>query len=277
MLTDYVNRMRANSIAWFTGDQAYFAGENQRLAGEYKAATGRSLNYKNGLWYEEGSSQPLYDLAKEQSARDQIGNAVVAAMKANSELWKSADGSGKTDLEKKNEDLAANLANFLGKQITKTRAGVWMLGNTPLFDVKKFHTGGIVGGAKTLRQSEVMALLQKGEAVLDEKRETALYKTVDFVQLLSDKIGHAIDRGRLSSLLGGTGASFAASAVPALAGGIGTMNFSPTIQITFANTGDMSESQARKYGSIAAESALQQLKAAFSQRGVGALGNSTLK
>lgn len=277
VLSDYVNRMRANSIAWFTGDQAYLAGENQRLAGEYKAATGRSLNYKNGLWYEEGSSQPLYNLAKEQSARDQIGNAVVAAMKANSELWKSADGSGKSDLERKNEDLAAKLANFLGKQITKTKAGVWMLGNTPLFDVKKFHTGGIVGGAKTLRQSEVMALLQKGEAVLDEKRETALYKTVDFVQLLSDKIGHAIDKGRLSSLLGGTGASFAASAVPALAGGIGTMNFSPTIQITFANTGDMSESQARKYGNIAAESALQQLKAAFSQRGVGALGNSTLK
>lgn len=273
VLTDYISRMRANSLAWFTSDnQASYASANQSLAQEYKAATGNTLTYKNGSWFQNGSSTPIYTLSA-----DEVGNAIRSAMQANSAAWNSASEDDKRRLSKENEELAKRLAAFTGKPVTKTQAGVWMYGGIPLYSVTKFHTGGIVGGAKTLRQSEVMALLQKGEAVLDEKRETALYKTVDFVQMLSDKIGHAIDRGRLSSLLGGTGASFAASAVPSLAGGIGTMNFSPTIQITFANTGDMSESQARKYGSIAAESALQQLKAAFSQRGVGALGNSTLK
>lgn len=273
VLTDYISRMRANSLAWFTSDnQASYASANQSLAQEYKAATGNTLTYKNGSWFQNGSPTPIYTLSV-----DEVGNAIRSAMQANSAAWNSASEDDKRRLSKENEELAKRLAAFTGKPVTKTQAGVWMYGGIPLYSVTKFHTGGIVGGAKTLRQSEVMALLQKGEAVLDEKRETALYKTVDFVQLLSDKIGHAIDRGRLSSLLGGTGASFAASAVPALAGGIGTMNFSPTIQITFANTGDMSESQARKYGNIAAESALQQLKAAFSQRGVAALGNSTLK
>lgn len=272
-----IDQMRANSIAWFTGDQEFLSGENQRLANDYRAATGRSLNYRNGFWYEEGSSTPIYDLSKDQAARNQIGNAVVAAMKTNSALWKSSDQATRKELEKKNEDLAAKLANFLGRPITKTQGGVWMMGNTPLYEITKFHTGGIVGGRGSLRQNEIMALLRKGEAVLDERREQALYKTVDFVQILSDKIGRVIDRGRLSSLLEGTGSSFPKNTLPALAGGIGTMNFAPTVQVTITGAGDLDETTARKYGSIAADSVLQQLKNAFSQRGVSAAGNSILK
>ena len=274
---DIIDRMRANSIAWFTGDQAFLAGENQRLANDYKAATGKKLDYKNGLWYEEGSSTPIYNLAKDQAARNQIGNAVVAAMKSNSEAWKTADASQRPQIEQRNEDLAAKLANFLGIPITKTKAGVWMLGDTPLYNVTKFHTGGIAGGVRSIKQSEVLALLQKGEAVLDEKREQGLYKVVDFVQILSDKIGKAIDAGRITSILNGTAPIMQNFGTPALAGGIGTMNFSPTINVTIAGAGDLNESTARKYGSIAADKVLEQLKDAFGQRGVSNVGNGILK
>lgn len=273
---DIIDRMRANSIAWFTGDHDYYSGENNRLAEDYRAATGKKLNYKNGLWYEEGSSTPIYDLSKDQAARNQIGAAVVATMKANSEMWKTADPSQRPDIEKRNERLAAELANFLGIPITKTKSGVWMLGDTPLYSVTKFHSGGIAGGG-TARQNEVMALLKKGEAILDDKREEALYKTVDFVQVLSDKIGRVIDAGRISSLLNGTAPLMRNYGTPALAGGIGTMNFSPTVNVTIAGAGDLSESTARKYGNIAADSVLEQLKNAFSQRGVSSVGNGILK
>ena len=271
--TNYIEKMRANSLAWFTAEnQGYYASENQRLAEEYKAATGNTLNYKNGSWYQNGSSTPIYTLS-----RDEVGNAVVAAMKANSAAWKNASSTEQTQLARMNEMLAKRLSDFLGVPITKTPAGVWMLGNTPLYDVQKFHSGGIAGGRGSIKQNEIMALLRKGEAVLDEKRERALYKTVDFVQILSDKIGHAIDKGRLSALLEGTGASFPKSAIPVLDGGVGTMNFSPTVQVTITGAGDLDESTARKYGSIAADTVLQQLKNAFSQRGVSATGNSILK
>ena len=274
--TNYRNRMYENSLAWYTADNpAFFAAENQRLAKEYEGVTGNRLTHdtKSGYWYENGSSDPFYTLD-----RNEVGMAVVAAMKANSGAWKGADPSTQRQLAARNQELADRLASFLKKPITKTAAGVWMLGNTPLYEVTKFHTGGIVGGRGSLRQNEVMSLLKKGEAVLDERREEALYKTVDFVQMLSDKIGHVIDKGRLSSLLAGTGASFPKGVLPALAGGgIGTMNFAPTIQVTIAGAGDLTEAAARKYGNIAAESALAQLKNAFTQRGVSAPGNSILK
>lgn len=273
-LTNYIDRMRANSLAWFTAeDQGYYEQDNRNAAAEYKAATGNTLNYKNGSWYQNGSSSPIYTLS-----RDEVGNAVVAAMKANSAAWKNASGSEQTQLSRMNETLAKRLSDFLGVPITKTPGGVWMLGNTPLYEVTKFHTGGIVGGRGSLRQNEVMALLKKGESVLDEKREQALYKTVDFVQVLSDKIGRAIDKGKLSSLLSGTSQTITKNLVPALAGGgIGTMNFSPTISVTIAGAGDLNESTARKYGTIAANTALEQLKSAFTQRGISAAGNSILK
>lgn len=277
-VSGYINRMRANSLAWFTSDNPdALAAENKAIAKELEGATGEKLSYNNskGVWT-LSDGRTAYSLSDLGDLTDrEVGHAVVSAMKANSAAWGSASESERRRLEEKNNDMAKRLSGFLGKPITKTAAGVWMIGGEKLYDI--YHRGGIAGGRGTVKQNEVMALLEKGEAVLDERRESALYKTIDFVQMLSDKIGHAIDKGRISSLLAGTGRSFPAMALPALAGGVGTMNFAPTVQVTIAGAGDLSESTARKYGSIAADTVLEQLKSAFTQRGVSASGNSILK
>lgn len=271
-IANYTNQMRANSLAWFTAkDPTVYEAANRNLAAQYKQETGTSLTYNNGSWYQSGSTTPLYTLS-----RDEVGQAVVAAMKANSAAWKNADSATQTQLANTNEDLAKRLAYFLGVQITKTPGGVWMLGNTPLYDVKKFHSGGIVGNG-TIKQNEVMAILKKGESIIDDKREDALYKAIDFVQILSDKIGRVIDKGGLSSLLTGNSLSLTSRATPAVAGGIGSMNFAPTVNIVISGGEGLNESTARKYGNIAADSVLTQLKSAFSQRGISTIGNGILK
>lgn len=271
-ITNYTNRMRANSLAWFTAENpSVYAQENQRLAKEYQQQTGTSLTYNNGSWYQSGSTTPLYQLS-----RDEVGHAVVEAMKANSAAWNNSDYNTQMKLAQTNEDLAKRLSSFLGVQITKTPGGVWMLGATPLYDVRKFHSGGIAGGNGTIKQNEIMAILKKGESVLDSKREEALYKTIDFVQILSDKIGRVIDKGGISSLLTGNSLSLMAPMGRAVAGGIGTMNFAPTVNVTISG-GNLSDENARKYGSIAADTVLDQLKTAFTKRGISATGNGILK
>lgn len=271
-VTNYANRMRENSLAWFTAENpAAYAQENQRLAREYQQQTGTALTYNNGSWYQSGSTTPLYTLS-----RDEVGHAVVEAMKANSAAWNNSDYTTQAHLAQMNEDLAKRLSSFLGVQITKTPGGVWMLGSTPLYEVRKFHSGGIAGSRGTMKQNEVMAILKKGESVLDSKREEALYKTIDFVQILSDKIGHAIDRGGISSLLSGGAMSLMTPASRAIAGGIGTMNFAPTVNVMVSG-GNMSDENARRYGNIAADAVLDQLKTAFTKRGISTAGNGILK
>ena len=44
-----------------------------------------------------------------------------------------------------------------------------------------------------------MALLEKGEAVLDDEKQKAMYKAVDFVSTLAQKLGNAVDVSRLFS------------------------------------------------------------------------------
>lgn len=271
-ITNYTNQMRANSLAWFTAENpSVYAQENQRLAKEYQQQTGTSLTYNNGSWYQSGATTPLYQLS-----RDEVGHAVVEAMKANSAAWNNSDYNTQMKLAQTNEDLAKRLSSFLGVQITKTPGGVWMLGATPLYDVRKFHSGGIAGGNGTIKQNEIMAILKKGESVLDSKREEALYKTVDFVQILSDKIGRVIDRGGLSSLLGGGAMSLFAPMGRAVASGVGTMNFAPTVNVTISG-GNLNEENARRYGNVAADAVLDQLKTAFTKRGISAAGNGILK
>lgn len=267
-----IDSMRANSLAWFTAaNPDEYAQRNAGLAKEYADLTGDKLSYDNGSWYKSDGSL-LYELT-----HDEVGHAVVAAMKANSAAWNSASASERTRLSNLNVALAQRLSAYLGKSITRTQAGVWMLGDKPLYEVQKFHSGGIVGDG-TPKQREVMALLEQGEAVLDKKREGAMYRIVDFVDVLSRKIGHAIDTGKLRSVLHGTAPRIPAFAIPEAIGGTSSsMNFNPNVNVVINHSGEMTEADARRYGAAAAESTLEQLKEAFTKRGVSSRGNSILK
>ena len=53
----------------------------------------------------------------------------------------------------------------------------------------RYHTGGIAGGVNTLKDNEVMAVLEKGEAVLDAPKKESLYRFIDISTYMLEKFG----------------------------------------------------------------------------------------
>lgn len=275
-LADIKNRMMQNSFNWFlSGDkakQAELSAENVRLAEDWKALTGQELTPKDYSWYTEDGSL-FYSLNKQD-----VAEAVVAQMETNAANWKIADQQGdnakKKALSDKNARLAADLAYYLKRKIENIH-GTWYIDGKPLF--QEYHTGGIVGHKGTLKQNEVMAVLEKGEIVLDEGKEKVLYRFVDFAQSMSEKIGRVLDASAFRNLLS---SSWAMPDIPdsnIFPGANNNLVFSPTVQVTVEHTGNLTETDAKRFGSIAADSVLGELTDAFARRGISNMGSAFLR
>ena len=65
--------------------------------------------------------------------------------------------------------------------------------------------------------------------------------------------------------------------LPATRSGYSSLEFSPKIEVNISHGGEMSDVDARRYGNIAAETALSELKDAFTKRGITNIGSSILK
>lgn len=118
-----------------------------------------------------GSSNILGSGSKSDTSPETRIKLIVGQMKKNSESWFKATDAKKTELDKENVDLAATLEQYGEKAERKN--GTWYASDgTPLY--LKYHTGGVVGDASTLRQDEMVAILQKGEIVLDKPKQQSL-------------------------------------------------------------------------------------------------------
>lgn len=118
-----------------------------------------------------GSSTTIGTSSKSDTSPETRIKYIVGQMKKNSESWFKASDSEKEKLDKKNVELAATLEQYGEKADRKN--GTWYASDgTPLY--LKYHTGGVVGDASTLRQDEMMAILQKGEIVLDKPKQQSL-------------------------------------------------------------------------------------------------------
>ena len=260
------NQMRANSLAWYTAsdaEQRSLENKNNNYANQL------GLTSSDGVWYMPDSDEPFYTIGIWEAV-----DYMVKAMRTNSSNWTK----GRTDLEQANEKMAGYIQDLTGQTVKKDGDGVWWIGDDVLYDsYGKFHTGGIIGKS-TLKQDEVMAILQKGEAVLDEKREEGLYKIVDFTQVLSERFGKSINTAGLNNLLNSFSLIPATKdLMPITQGGIGAVEFKPNIEVNITHGGSMSESDARRYGAIAAETTLNELKSAFTKKGITNIGSSALK
>ncbi len=214
--------------------------------------------------------------------RDEFIHSRIKEMWQNSQAWHKATQAGQAALEERNDELGEELRTVGVKAIKDKESGAWYvdyIGGDLLYDKYKdyiYHSGGVVGNNPTLKQNEVMALLQEGEVVLDKKREQGLYKIIDFVQLFSDKMSKALTPGSIGNrLLSGYALDHPARGLLAPAGN--GIEFSPNINVTISHNGSMTEADARRYGKIAADSTLSELTDAFSKRGITNLGNAFLK
>ena len=133
-------------------------------------------------------------------------HAIIKEMYRNSQAHHTADQATKKQLSDRNLYLGTQLAQY-GVYTHRDNNGAWYMdGSTQLlYDKYKnyiYHKGGIAGNNPTLKQNEVMAILEKGEPVLDKKKEEGLYRIIDFTTVLSEKFGKAIASMDMSTLFG---------------------------------------------------------------------------
>lgn len=118
----------------------------------------------------------------------------------------------------------------------------------------KFHTGGIVGNAGAINDHEVLALLKKGEWVLDDTRKQNLRNMFANLKVAA------------SELMSSTVMSRTRTMRPAAVANGGD-TFAPHIEVNIQHNGQMTDKDAKQYGNVVASTALEQLRTAFVKRG----------
>ena len=170
-----IETMQENSRAWHSAS----ASERQRLQ-DRNVDIGNSLkNFDinaerraDGVWYLKGTNTSLYDMYEKYAQDGDLGWLIAGrplGIYYNGLTLSKQSGSYASGSVRKN-----NVTSSTRKKVAR------------------HHTGGIVGGQPTMKQDEVMAILQKGEAVLDKKKESTLFKIIDFASVLSEKLGVAL-------------------------------------------------------------------------------------
>ena len=148
-------------------------------------------------------------------------------------------------------------------------AGLNANGSLVVADIPKYHGGGVAGDKGKLNDEEVLAVLQKGELVVDKEQKKGLYAVVDFVKSLGERLGTKI--GSLANL-GMTGQmmpAFAGMAEPSSAGFVENNNitFNPSFNVNInGEVGD--KASAMEYGRTLAQTAADSLFDAFNRRGI---------
>lgn len=144
------------------------------------AATQSALNAASSSIGGGSTIGSMGDYSSDEAYGQQVGS-IVKQMKANSAAWHNADAAKRKQLDQANAALAAQLSQILGRTVVRDdKAGVWYLdriGGTKLYDM--YHKGGIVGEPAKLKDNETIAVLEKGEMVLDEQKKQGLYRIVD--------------------------------------------------------------------------------------------------
>lgn len=170
------------------------------------------------------------------STKEESIHSIIKEMYRNSQAWGTASKDQQAALDKRNLQLGSMLAQY-GVNAHREGDGAWYMDGSRqlLYDKYKkyiYHKGGIAGDNPTLKQNEIMAILEKGEAVLDKRKEKGLYRLVEFATTLADKFGDLIKSADMASVFAGAGGSLtdAKTNIPSsvLSGGAVKIEFGPT-------------------------------------------------
>lgn len=275
---EILDTMAANSaLAKSLGTSQYGSRnlhqENIDLANEFYQITGQKLTYDNGWRYANGQLAYTYTASSSGSTANTAissGSAYQAAVSKYGEppsgtLKIGSSGDGVKWLQYYLKQLGYFSYGVDGNFYTRTEEALKLFqqmagltadgifGSKTRSVLKKYHTGGIVDRTGAINDKEVLSILETGEIVLDDKKKATL-----------------------SSIFGGIKASLSAmtrvSAMPyqrrvAAVGGYGD-TFAPQVSVTISHNGKMTDRDAKRYGDIAADAALEKFRAAFNKRGV---------
>lgn len=177
------------------------------------------------------------------------------------------------------ESISANVTNAwinAAKAVKEYGTSVQSVGvGTIVSTVQKFHTGGVVSEAN-IGKDEALAILQKGEVVLNEQKQAGLYRMIDFQAELSKRLGVAVGELR-PSLAPVNLSNFTNRSIQEPNAQQAGIVFEPRIEVNISHSGDMDMSQAQGYGNKIAAVAIEQLYDAFERRGISSARGARLK
>ena len=163
--------------------QAQLNAMSSSTASSQQGVADRPTTVSNSNNFNATPSAAAQEQAKQDAAR-----SIVDTMKMNSLNWHNADTSQQERLAAENIRLASQLQALIGRAVVRSeKSGVWYLdgvGSEELYKAAKFHTGGIVGSNPTIKENEVLSLLEKKEAVLTENQKDNMIDAIDTLKLV---------------------------------------------------------------------------------------------
>lgn len=162
------------------------------------------------------------------------------------------------------------------RQYSDAVGGVSGVG-TVVSNVPKYHDGGVVDEAN-LSKDEVLAILQKGEVVLNEAKQKSLYRIIDFQAELSKRLGVVIGTlPTISAPASGIKDTMSGLTQDIIGGTAQSLVFEPHFEVNITHSGEMADTDAKAYGERIADVAIDKLYSAFERRGINSTRGSRLK
>lgn len=262
--------------------------KNKDLANDYYELTGQKLYYNNGWRYDNENGDLVYDVSGVKRNPTTGGGNASGGTAAGS---KSEYGDKYLATVAKFDEPPSGV---IAKGSTNTKGVKWIqyflqqtghfknsvdgvfwdklqdaleefqdendipadgkYGPQTLAKMKKYHTGGVVDGTGAINDHEVLALLEKGELVLDDKKKSNL-------KLMFAKIGNMIEWASAASAIANV-----RNPAPGKASSSGD-TWAPNFEVTIHHNGNMTDADAKRYGRQIGNEALEQLRIAFNKRG----------
>ena len=185
--------------------------ETQRQIAEYEASSSSSYSYSTGGTSSSNKNPSSaigvtgnYDTSGSQSLAEvrSIISEMYRNMNEHGGSKSNTSKERKAELSQRNLDLGAKLRKYGINAYRSTDAndyGTWYTSSSKkekLFEKYSeyiYHTGGIAGDEPTLKQKELFAKLEKGEAVITEKQQEPVYRALDFTETMLGKYGKVLN------------------------------------------------------------------------------------
>lgn len=256
--------------------------ENQALADRFYELTGRKLYYNNGwrldnmngeLAYQVGSTNKNPSRPSADKPQNSGGGAYAAATEKygsppSGTLKVGSKGDGVKWLQYYLKQLGLFPYAVDGTFYTRTEEALkafqrmaklnpdGIYGSKTRKALPNYHTGGIVTNAGSIGNGEVLAVLKTGEWVLDDQRKQNLKEMFAGI------------KSTISTLTAGNLSNRVDALRPSPAAVSGGDTFAPNISVSISHSGEMRDSDAKRYGQEIADTALERLKNAFTKRGI---------
>lgn len=187
-------RKDSASGTWYirnSGNKLFDLLTNPALMAQYAGSSSSSSGGSSG----SSSSSSSGGNRKDAEERARKINARILNMKGNASAWKGSDEAGRKELSRINERLSEEI-KALGLPVEMdSRGAEWHVGSesgpllydlagdiTGIVKLLKYHSGGIAG---SLKPNEVVAVLEKGEAIYTEEQNAKLARIVEMQQKLA--------------------------------------------------------------------------------------------